>query len=69
MITKIEILENGPILIHQENATPQALCRCGRSESKPFCDGRHKGEFTANGETVFEVANTCCDEGACCCCE
>ena len=51
---KIEILENGPLLIHGELQvndkngsinTPKevtAFCRCGASENKPFCDGRHR---------------------------
>jgi uncharacterized Fe-S cluster protein YjdI len=52
-ITNIEILPNGPILIKtncqisfsngettvKEGVT--ALCRCGASKNKPYCDGSH----------------------------
>lgn len=50
---KITIKENGPALVHgnvtitladgtevvKEKVT--AICRCGASENKPFCDGAH----------------------------
>ena len=46
--------EDGPILLNGEVEvldadgtvigfqTSAALCRCGKSENKPFCDGHHK---------------------------
>jgi uncharacterized Fe-S cluster protein YjdI len=53
-ITQIRISPNGPILIHSQceitlsNGTKEskqgviALCRCGQSKNKPYCDGSHK---------------------------
>ena len=51
--TEIEVVPNGPLLVKggctltrdgsseaQEGLT--ALCRCGASANKPFCDGAHK---------------------------
>lgn len=51
----IQILKNGPLLVRgpielkdasgtvMPSAEPTvALCRCGRSSKKPFCDGTHK---------------------------
>ena len=52
---KIEIMDDGPLIVSdlrlledgkgQELAIRKkiALCRCGISENKPFCDGSHKG--------------------------
>jgi 3-phenylpropionate/trans-cinnamate dioxygenase ferredoxin subunit len=49
----IEIIKNGPYIVNgrvelrddDENAYPpkdrMALCRCGASTTKPFCDGTH----------------------------
>lgn len=62
---KIEIRENGPNRITGpidivdatgENYTiPEgsfvSLCRCGLSEAKPFCDGKHRaGGFEAESK-------------------
>ncbi len=59
---KIKVAENGPLLIEvneakfikdsKEELLSQkiiALCRCGQSLKKPFCDGAHKKcEFTGD---------------------
>jgi uncharacterized Fe-S cluster protein YjdI len=49
----INVMENGPLMIKQEvkivkadgseeiRNKPVALCRCGSSINKPFCDGSH----------------------------
>lgn len=52
--TKIKLLPNGPMIVegqfdlYSPNGTELAegkgtiaLCRCGASASKPFCDGAH----------------------------
>jgi CDGSH-type Zn-finger protein len=52
MTVTIKIRENGPYLVdgdftlvdHNGNEVPivkRALCRCGGSTIKPFCDGTH----------------------------
>ena len=50
---KIEIMDDGPLIVSdlrslegaKEGAVKKkiALCRCGASENKPFCDGSHRG--------------------------
>ena len=56
----IEFLPNGPALVKgtfllkENNAMvkkngPVALCRCGHSNKKPYCDGSHKtSDFKAD---------------------
>ncbi len=50
---KIKVVKNGPFLVEgdcalidpegkeAEKQGPYALCRCGASKKKPFCDGTH----------------------------
>jgi len=52
--TTIQVAENGPLLVNgsvkiitasgEEHLSSKstALCRCGASSNKPFCDGTHK---------------------------
>ena len=55
ILAKITIRDNGPYLIEGDDVSvtdasgaevpverrPFALCRCGASANKPFCDGSH----------------------------
>ena len=55
-LVRVRLRENGPLLIDDDEVTivdwngqpyaiskrPVALCRCGGSASKPFCDGTHR---------------------------
>lgn len=53
--TNLSLMDNGPILIEGHfkimmadgkevmvEGSKAALCRCGASANKPFCDGSHK---------------------------
>jgi len=56
-MAEITILDNGPFIVkggatlkdasgkayNVPNKDQYALCRCGHSAKKPFCDGAHKG--------------------------
>jgi CDGSH-type Zn-finger protein len=61
--TEIKLLDDGPILVNGEwelvdgvgkvlsasEGKPVALCRCGASANKPFCDGAHKAAGFRSG--------------------
>lgn len=62
--TSLEVRENGPLFMRGDLmiAAPQgsvretrtALCRCGASHNKPYCDGSHRqtGFEAAGGEVL-----------------
>lgn len=37
---RVKALKNGPIVLETANGNI-ALCRCGKSENRPYCDGHH----------------------------
>jgi CDGSH-type Zn-finger protein/uncharacterized Fe-S cluster protein YjdI len=56
-VNTIHLRENGPLAIRASLAIEgeptryrATLCRCGRSQQKPFCDGSHIGTFAASAE-------------------
>lgn len=67
---EIRVMKNGPYLVsgsielvdangnaHATDKDMVALCRCGASENKPFCDGTHsKIGFAAAEAAVPESA-------------
>jgi CDGSH-type Zn-finger protein/uncharacterized Fe-S cluster protein YjdI len=61
IVNTVRVRENGPLAFEaelfiggQKQDSPRAtLCRCGYSNSKPFCDGSHSAAgFSASGEPV-----------------
>jgi CDGSH-type Zn-finger protein len=69
----IRLRENGPILIQmpvrvvdhlgneftiQPGKPAVALCRCGQSATKPFCDGSHKRVGFQAAETAAPKSET-----------
>ena len=66
----IKVRQNGSLLVDGEDVTlidwngneyklekrPFALCRCGHSSKKPFCDGTHKViGFQAGEAAITEI--------------
>ncbi len=53
-MTKVNLIENGPMIVlgeititHEDGReeikeTRASFCRCGKSENMPFCNGSHK---------------------------
>jgi CDGSH-type Zn-finger protein len=37
----IKYSENGPNLIESDGTVFAAMCRCGGTNTKPYCDGAH----------------------------
>jgi CDGSH-type Zn-finger protein len=38
---EIKALENGPNVVFVDGKVLTAMCRCGASANKPYCDGSH----------------------------
>jgi CDGSH-type Zn-finger protein/uncharacterized Fe-S cluster protein YjdI len=63
---RISLFPNGPLLVHADaelvdsdgatllTDTRMALCRCGRSDNKPLCDGSHDEGFEDAGAIAVD---------------
>ena len=50
---EIKCNENGPELVVVDGNVFAAMCRCGASNSKPYCDGSHgKIGFKAEAKDI-----------------
>jgi CDGSH-type Zn-finger protein len=49
----IKCAENGPNLIESDGTVFAAMCRCGGTNTKPYCDGAHaKTGFKAESKEI-----------------
>jgi len=67
---RISIEPNGPLYVHADaelidadgetllSDTRMALCRCGRSDNKPLCDGSHDEGFEDAGHIAVDHLST-----------
>jgi CDGSH-type Zn-finger protein/uncharacterized Fe-S cluster protein YjdI len=63
-VNVVRVRENGPLAIHAQLRIGDSvshyratLCRCGASQNKPYCDGRHVAAgFNSTGEPQTQAA-------------
>ena len=59
--TGIRVKDNGPLVVSGNQITIDkeivALCRCGHSARKPFCDGSHNDAAFHSEVRAGELAN------------
>lgn len=66
LVNTVRVRENGPLTINaplvingEEQGLRAALCRCGFSKNKPYCDGSHTAaSFVATGEPSKQESET-----------
>lgn len=54
---EIRVEENGPNVVLVNGQPYTAMCRCGASNNKPYCDGAHVKMGFRAGPTELKVLN------------
>jgi CDGSH-type Zn-finger protein/uncharacterized Fe-S cluster protein YjdI len=68
-VNVVRVRENGPYAVHARLESTAAefrvtLCRCGRSNRKPYCDGSHAAAgFSASGEPASIASDPLAERG------